>query len=84
MNGPLEFFAEGFLVEEHVRIAEFAVEAIFDVLDRFDDVLEVRVAGEDDESRISLAIDAGVVVEYAGSGDVLRALKVKLFCDVLQ
>jgi len=81
---PLEFLTEGFLIKEHVRIAELAVEAIFDMLDGLDDVLEVRIAGENDECRIGLAIDASLIVEHAGRGDVFRTLRTEFICDVLQ
>lgn len=83
-NGPFEFLAKRFLVEEHIRIAKFAVEAIFVLLDGVDDGLEVRVAGEDNECCIGLAIDASLVMKHAGLGYVIRSLVAEFFCDSLQ
>ena len=69
-NEPLEFLAKGFLVEEHVRIAKLAVEAVLDMLDGLDDRLEVRVAGKDNECCTGLTVGASRIMEYARRGDV--------------
>jgi hypothetical protein len=82
--GPLEFLTKGLLIKEHVRIAKLAVETIFDMLDGLDDLLEVRVAGEDDECCAGLAVDPSLVVEDAGREDVFRTLKAELICDIVQ
>jgi hypothetical protein len=84
INGPLKFLAEGFLVEEHIGIAKLAVEAIFDVLDGLDDVLKVRVTGEDNEGCVGLAIDASLVVEHTGWRNVFRAIRAEFLCNTLQ
>ena len=81
-SGPLEFLGKGFLVKENVRIAKLAIEAIFDVLDGLDDVLEVRVAGENNECCVGLAIGASLVVEHAGRKVVFRALKAEFIRDL--
>jgi hypothetical protein len=81
---PLEFIGEGFLVEKHVWIAKLAVETIFDLLDGVDDMLEVRVAGEDYERRVGFAITASLVVEHVGLWDVFRGLRAELVCDISQ
>jgi hypothetical protein len=82
-DGPLKFLAKRLFIEEHVRITELAVEAIFDMLDGLDYGLEVRITGENDECCAGLAIDASRIVEYAGRGDVFRTLRAEFICDVL-
>lgn len=76
--------AEGFLVEEHVRVAKLAVEAVLDMLDGLDDGLEVRVAGKNNECSTGLTVDASRIVEHARRGDVFRTLIAELIRNVLQ
>jgi hypothetical protein len=83
-DGPLEFLAKWFLVKEHVRIAKLAVEAILDVLDGLDDVLEIRIAGEDNECCVGLAIGASLIVEHAGREGVFGTLHVEFIRDISQ